>query len=78
MHVCGGRLFSALLVLVCITDMLGYMLMVSTFISHHQFLLARFTPMVYSIIILNTVKLSVAISGIMPSNRLAKFFKGYP
>ena len=77
MHVCRGRVFSALLVLVCITDMLGYMLMVSTFISHHQFLLARFTPMVYSIIILNTVKLSVAISGIMPSNRLAKFCKGY-
>ena len=47
MHVC--KLFSALLVLVCITNMLGYVLIVSTFISPS--LLARFTPMISSLMI---------------------------
>ena len=41
-------LFSVLLVLVC---MLGYVEMVSTFISHHRPLLARFNPQVSLVII---------------------------
>ena len=44
-------LFSVLLVLVCITNMLGYVEMVSTFISHHRPLLARFKPQVSLVII---------------------------
>ena len=41
-----------LLVLVCITNMLGYVEMVSTFISHRRPLLARFRPLVPLIIII--------------------------
>ena len=41
-------LFSVLLVLVC---MLGYVEMVSTFISHHRPLVARFKPQVSLVII---------------------------
>ena len=41
-------LFSVLLVLVC---MLGYVEMVSTFVSHHRPLLARFNPQVSLVII---------------------------
>ena len=47
-----SALFSVLLVLVCITNILGYMEMVSTSISHHRPLLARFKLLVSLIIIL--------------------------
>ena len=43
-----SALFSVLLVLVCITNILGYVGMVSTSISHHRPLLARFKLLVSS------------------------------
>ena len=43
-----SALFSVLLVLVCITNILGYVEMVSTSISHHRPLLARFKLLVSS------------------------------
>ena len=58
-----SALFSVLLVLVCITNILGYVEMVSTSISHHRPLLARFKFKIISIFYF-----PVSFRGIMPSN----------
>ena len=57
-----SALFSILIIMVCITDMFGYIEMISNSISYHRPIFARFKPLVSLIICLSAAAIAVCFS----------------